>query len=394
MIPHGGKRVFEAAGARVAAAAAASSADKRAAKTRAGPALDREVASDIARSFWRGDGRPADVLAELETLLLRRAGRGDVVGPAAYTAAISVLGARKRPKEAEALHHSMAESSVAPTGDTYGALLSAFVRGGRPDRIPFVWHKMVNEDGVTPNDACFEALVCAYSTLGDHRGCAEAFAEMRRAQQERRQTATTEVAQPPPGPTVLLAVLASFPKLTQAQAFAAEHSRVLAAHEQTPLALLKVCARSKDNRGAQRVFDAHRTRCGSPELYCGLARVLAACGRRLAAADVLRGMPQKSRGAYQLLLALEEGWVRRVGGDGCGGGGPKIDAFEPILEAALAEFETYSPFYEAAIRLYMACGRVGEARRHCLLARERGVPPSKTLLELEKLLDRTPDCAK
>eukprot|EP01063_Lacrimia_lanifica_P041342 TRINITY_DN9624_c0_g1_i1.p1 TRINITY_DN9624_c0_g1~~TRINITY_DN9624_c0_g1_i1.p1 ORF type:complete len:392 (+),score=133.98 TRINITY_DN9624_c0_g1_i1:192-1367(+) len=338
---------------------------------------DADAAQEVRKHWHRSDGRGAAAPLLPQALAAMRQ-QGWEVGEAAHAAAMTVMGLRKRPKQAEAIHWSMVEGGLRPTPTTYAALLQAFVDGNSCQRVPYLWYCMT-KDGVAPNRACYDALLAALSAVGDHGGCQEALEEMRAAGLE-------------PGHATHLAVAAAMPRVAEAEAYLQkqviaraarrEHERgkgLYAGHigEEVVAVLLKVCRRTRDTAGSDDVYRRYRHAYGSPHFVCAYAEVHYLAGEYARAAKIFKRVQPPSRGSYEGLLRVLLVTPGALEGDG-------LASFSFYVEAALAEWPRYAPFYELGISGYLEAGEAAAARGLDAAWRAAGTKASPGLLELSK----------
>eukprot|EP01061_Rhynchopus_euleeides_P006552 TRINITY_DN15588_c0_g1_i1.p1 TRINITY_DN15588_c0_g1~~TRINITY_DN15588_c0_g1_i1.p1 ORF type:complete len:383 (+),score=61.42 TRINITY_DN15588_c0_g1_i1:126-1274(+) len=323
---------------------------------------DRALARKLNQEWYRGDGRPAAALSELNHWMLRHAKEGYTLGPMVFCAALFQLEKRRKAKQAEALHDSMPQYGVQRTDDTYSSLLFALVRGDRCDRIAMAWHRMVHEDGVVPNQRCHEALLLGYSKLGDFDAAAEVYQGMRAGGFITRD------------PRLVLALVACAPSLDVAENIVTEHRDLLDPCDETCLALLEMCRRVCDAKGARKVYLGYLPKTSPFQLTCLYSAAMRACGMPSEAMSALKALPTQTRRSFEELLhcLLDQQVVPSV--------------FMHYLESAV-EFEPeFAPYYVLAIRLYVQAGDSGSALAYAHLWRERGVRPNAELIRLSDAL--------
>eukprot|EP01060_Flectonema_neradi_P030011 TRINITY_DN4270_c4_g1_i1.p1 TRINITY_DN4270_c4_g1~~TRINITY_DN4270_c4_g1_i1.p1 ORF type:complete len:361 (+),score=20.58 TRINITY_DN4270_c4_g1_i1:182-1264(+) len=325
---------------------------------------DIECGEIIRRRWWhRGDGKRAaaspEILAEISTL--RKSGH--TVGERTYTAAIEVLGRRKRPKHSELVFWGMIASGISPTDASYGALLRAFSNTNRYDRIAYIWSDMKSR-GVQPNQDHYNTILGAFVSLGDPEAVSEILTEMK-----------THNIREPPNKSLLL--VASQKTVHEAYKLAKELSLPLGGNEDAACALFKIAERTKNLPAALSLHSELASSCGSPVYYCVLLDVFISCGEYGRALRFFKSLPEEyltspSRGLYERLLIIH--LLKKS----------NIFDFEFIVDHCLKVHADYSPFYALAISLYKQCGNQAKALQIDKLWQSRGVRPDQYLLQVSE----------
>ncbi|KAJ9473279.1 Pentatricopeptide repeat-containing protein [Diplonema papillatum] len=310
--------------------------------------LAAEVSSEVIakrfrKTWWRGDGRPANVAVDLAKELRELRKRGVVVDEHLYAACIDILGSRRRAKLSEQMHWNMVEAGVRPTARTYATLVRSFCKGDRCDRVPYIWFKMA-ESSVAPDADCFEALLEVYAKTGDAETAEETVDEMLEKGLEVR-------------PQAYLSVAAAQRCVEDARRWTAKvgKSGDRALIEKVPIAELRACRNGKKPADAEAVFKAHTRACGTPELYCALADVYLDCDaprdavkvvRRAAADDIT------SRGLHERLLRAFLAIARKAPSSRASALVRLESEFTFHLDAAIDEFPEHAPLYEIGLHFY------------------------------------------
>ena len=327
---------------------------------------DAECGEIIKRRWWhRNDGKRAAASAEIlrEIATMRKSGNN--IGERTYTAAIEVLGRRKRSKHSEIVFWAMSASGITPTDTSYDAILRAFSDGHRYDRIAAFWSDMKKRQ-ILPNPKHYDTLLKTFVSLGDPIAVTSLLSEMK----------SRGIKHPPNTNIIRISSQAS---VSDAYNLSQELGVNLHGNDDVASSIFHIAERTKNLSAALSLHKVLQSSCGSAGYYCCLLDVFIACDQNKKSLSFFKSIPEEfktspTRGLYERFLTIH--LLNKS----------KELHFDLIVDSALNDNPDYSPLYAISISLYKQVGNQRRAFELDQTWQQKGIRPDAYLIKVSETI--------